>query len=124
MAGRGKVGDARLDKLEAAPMAAGAEGMNEILTDISRDKGAAASKILTYVKDHPDPKDLIDAARLLVFLKGTNSHDYKFSSAILEDFGHISPEWRARFLASGVFNLHGSADAENKLVKRTRAALA
>ncbi|HZZ27241.1 MAG TPA: hypothetical protein VFE46_04470 [Pirellulales bacterium] len=33
----------------------------------------------------------IDAARLLVFLKGNNAHDYKFSSAVLEDYYHVSP---------------------------------
>jgi hypothetical protein len=84
----------------------------------------AASKLLAYVNEHPDPKDFIDAARLLIFLKGTNSHDYKFSAAIMEDFQHVSPEWRGRFLAAGVYNLRGSGDAENKLVKRTRDALA
>ena len=27
------------------------------------------------------PQPLIDAARVLIFLKGYNAHDYKFSSA-------------------------------------------
>ena len=124
MGGRGKVGDSRLDTLEpVALQSTGPDALNEILAEISRNRSAAAGKILTYVKDHPEPKEFIDAARLLIFLKGTNAHDYKFSAAILEDFQHVSPEWRARFLASGVFNLRGSGDAENKLVKRTRDAL-
>lgn len=125
MTSRGKVGTSRLDTMEPAMLrSSGPEGLDEILADISSNRMAAAGKILTYVKDHPEPKEFIDAARLLIFLKGTNSHDYKFSSAILEDFDHVSPEWRARFLAAGVFNLRGSGDAENKLVQRTRAALA
>ena len=125
MAGRGKVGDARLDKLEAAPLqSTGPESLGEILADISRNRSAAAGKFLSYMKDHPEPKEFIDAARLLIFLKGTNAHDYKFSAAVLEDYLHVSPEWRARFLASSVFNLRGSGDAENRLVKRTRDALA
>jgi hypothetical protein len=66
---------------------------------------------------------LIDAARLLVFLKGTNAHDYKFSSAVLEDYYHVSPSWRNRYLAASVFNLRGSRLADNQLVERTRAAL-
>lgn len=124
MAGRGKVGNTRLDTLQPTSLkATGPDGLNEILTDISGNRPAAAGKILSYIQGHPDPKELIDAARLLIFLKGTNSHDYKFSSAVFEDFGHVSPEWRARFLASSVFNLRGSGDAENKLVVRTRAAL-
>lgn len=125
MASRGKVGTTRIDQLEAAPLnSSGGDAVSEILGDISRDRSAAAGKILAYVKDNPEPSSLMDAARLLIFLKGTNSHDYKFSSAVLEDFQHVSPDWRARFLASGVFNFRGSGDAENKLVKRTREALA
>lgn len=125
MSSRGKVGTSRLDTLEPATLpTSGADALHEILADISSNRMAAAGKLLAYVGTHPQPTEFIDAARLLIFLKGTNSHDYKFSSAILEDFEHVSPEWRARFLASGVFNLRGSGDAENKLVQRTRAALA
>jgi len=48
----------------------------------------------------------------------------KFSSAVLEDYDHVSPRWRDRFLAASVFDLRGSGDADNELVKCTRAALA
>ena len=70
-----------------------------------------------------DPTLLIDAARRLVFLKGDDPHDYKFSSAVLEDYYHASPKWRERFLASSLLLLPGSADKDNSLVKRTRSAL-
>jgi hypothetical protein len=83
----------------------------------------ASRKILSYLKENPQPEKLIDAARRLVFLKGRNSHDYKFSSAVLEDYYHISPACRDRYLAASVFNLRGSTGPDNDLVKRTRAAL-
>lgn len=124
MESRGKVEPAKLDTLE--PIALdnkGPEAVGEIFADVSSNKLRAAQKILAYVKDHPQPKELIDAARVLVFLKGNNAHDYKFSSAVLEDFDHVSPAWRDRFLASSVFNLRGSAGSDNQLVARTRAAL-
>jgi hypothetical protein len=76
------------------------------------------------LQSHPDPTEFIDTARLLIFLKGTNAHDYKFSSAALEDYANVSPAWRARYLASSVFNLRGSGAGDNKLVARTRSALA
>jgi hypothetical protein len=113
-----------IDKLEPlAPKASGADAVGEIFADVSKDRGAAARKILAYASEHPDPKPLIDAARLLVFLKGNDSHDYKFSSALLEDYWHVSPAWRARYLAAGAYQLRGSAGADNGVVKRTRAAL-
>jgi hypothetical protein len=61
---------------------------------------------------------------VLVFRKGDDSHDYKFSSAVLEDYRRISPKWRDRYLAASVFKLQGSGQADNQVVERTRAALA
>jgi hypothetical protein len=63
------------------------------------------------------------AARRLVFSKGNDSHDYKFSSAVLEDYYHLSPKWRNYYLASAAFHLHGSGDRDNDLIKRARVAL-
>jgi hypothetical protein len=67
---------------------------------------------------------VIRAARQLVFLKGTDSHDYKYSSAVLEDFYHVSPAWRNRFLAASVVKLRASGDPDNGLVERIRQAIA
>ena len=58
-----------------------------------------------------------------MFLKGDDAHDYKFSSAVLEDYYNASPAWRERYLASSLLLLHGSSDRDNDLVPRTRAAL-
>lgn len=122
MAGRGGVAEFRLDQLAAAEPAK-EKPLDEIFLNISRDKMAAARNVLAYLKGGGSAKELIDAARLLVFMKGEDSHDYKFSTAALEDFEHVSPAWRDRFLASSVYKLRGSADKENRLVARTRAAL-
>ena len=67
--------------------------------------------------------DVMQAARLLVFLKGDNAHDYKFSSAMLEDYHHVSPAHRPAYMASNIFMLRGSQKPDNQLVARTRAAL-
>jgi hypothetical protein len=121
----GKADDRRIDQLEPeAPKAEGAEGIAEIFADASRDRSAAARKALGYLKQNPQPRELIDAARLLVFLKGSDSHDYKFSSALLEDWSRLSPPWRERYLAAGMFLLRGSGGPDNGLVQRIRAAMA
>jgi hypothetical protein len=62
-------------------------------------------------------------AQRLIYLKGTGSHDYKFCSAVLEDYHHISPKMRDRFLAASVFWLQGSGKKDTDLVARTRAAM-
>jgi hypothetical protein len=114
----------KLDELQAAKGEKDAwPTLEEIFADVSNDRMSAASKVLSYVKENPEPTDFINTARRLIFLKGNNSHDYKFSSAVLEDFHHVSPPWRARFLAASVFNLRGTGDKDNSLVNRTRASL-
>jgi hypothetical protein len=125
MAGRGSVGDWRIDELEAQPTSGGpAHALDEIFADVGNHRPRAAAKTLGYLTAHPDPRQLIDHARLLIFFKGNNSHDYKFSSAVLEDWSHVSPGWRNRYLAASMFQLRGSQLPDNKLVERARAALA
>jgi len=121
-----KLKSVHIDQLPpAAASQSGTEAaLEDIFAEISRDRMSAARQVLSYLKQNPQPQDFINSARRLVFLKGTNSHDYKFSSAVLEDYQHISPGWRERFLASSVFNLRGAGDKDNELIKRTRAALA
>ncbi len=113
-----------IDKFEAAPLKSTENAVDEIFADVSGDKLTASRKILTWVKANPQPHELMAAARRMIFLKGRDSHDYKFSSAALEDFFHCSPQFRDRFLAASVFWLKGSGAPDNDLVIRTRAALA
>lgn len=123
MKSRGSVADFKIDELAPAAGAKSTPSVSDIFSDVRRDPASSAGKVLAYLSEHPQPKELIDAARVLVFLKGTNAHDYKFSSAVLEDFYKVSPAWRGRYLATSVFNLHGANEHDNDLVQRTRAAL-
>ena len=121
----GKADDRRIDQLEAEPpTATGTQAVGEIFAEASKDRSAAARKALGYLKDNPNPRELMDMARLLVFLKGTDSHDYKYSSALLEDWSHLTSPWRERYLAAGMHLLRGSGGPDNKLIERIRAAMA
>jgi hypothetical protein len=114
----------RIDKLEPLkPEGSGADALGEIFSDVSKDKLQAARKVLGWMAENPDPTLLAAAARRLIFTKGRDSHDYKFSSAVFEDCRHLTPPWRDRFLAASVFNLRGSQDSDTPLVQRIRAAL-
>ena len=124
MRGRGIVRDRLIDNLEPeVPGADGTAGVDEIFAELSNNQTAAAAKVMGHLQQTGDATELINAARVLVFLKGDNAHDYKFSSAVLEDYYNISPKWRDAYMASNVFMLRGSGRPDNKLVQRTRAAL-
>lgn len=122
---RGAVGDQRVEDLQPAELAApGTEVLEQIFRDVSGNATAACRQVLAYLREQRSPEAFITAARRLVFLKGNDSHDYKFSSAVLEDYYHASPEWRDVYLATSVFRLNGAGEPDNKLVSRIQAAFA
>jgi hypothetical protein len=113
----------QIDTLQKEDVA-GPSTVEEILADVSKDRVRAARKTLALVEDNSaGASALMTAARRLIFNKGNDSHDYKFSSAALEDFYNATPGWRARYLATSMFNLKGSGDRDNGLIERARAAL-
>lgn len=119
----GNVKACPIDELPAARVdSAGAEAVEEIFAEASRSKPAAARLTLGYLNAGGDPRVFINTARRLIYLKGADSHDYKFSEAALEDYFHVSPKWRDRCLAASLGWLRGSAGADNRLVQRTREA--
>ncbi len=124
-AGRGKLNDRTIDDVKpiALKQSTPAGAVEEIFADVSRNRMTAAGKIRSFLNSDGQAEQVIDAARRLIFLKGSDAHDYKYSSAVLEDYYHVSPAWRNRFLALSVFNLKGSGGRDNQVVQRTREAL-
>ena len=125
MKSRGKVEDFGIESLETPDDSSRPKDAGEIFATLSKNKLSAAQKAMILLKANPAAaRELTDEARRLIFLKGRDSHDYKFSSAVLEDAALVSPAVRDRFLAASLFWLKGTGDADSGLVKRTRAALA
>ncbi|WP_235934692.1 hypothetical protein [Candidatus Laterigemmans baculatus] len=127
MRGRGQVRDLRIDaegetRSDGAPNEAG-PSVETIFQTVSENRGKAAEQMLAYLNQGGQAEEVLQAARRLVFLKGTGSHDYKFSSAVLEDYRAVSPKFRNQYLASAAYLLPGAGDRDNALIARTRAAL-
>lgn len=121
MSTRGRVQDHTLSDLEGYQ--GESPSIEGIFQNVRSQPMTAARQAMAYLQSGGSAKDLIDAARVLVFLKGDDAHDYKFSSAVLEDCQYVSPEFRPPYLAANVFHLRSSADPDNNLVERAHAAL-
>jgi hypothetical protein len=122
--GRGRLPDMPIDRLEAVPLAGKiAKAAEEIFAEIGRDRHVAACKTLAFLQAKESAKDFMNTARRLILLKGSDPHDYKFSVSALEDYYHVSPEWRDRYLAASVLQLRGSDEKDNALIERIRAAV-
>jgi DNA polymerase III gamma/tau subunit len=121
---RGSVRDTPLEQLAAAPEVSDARtAVEQIFDTLTDNRDQAAQQVLSYLQGEHSVEDLVQVARRLIFQKGNDSHDYKFSSAVLEDYYQISPAWRDRYLAASVFQLRGSQEPDNSLIARTRTAL-
>lgn len=113
----------RLDVLEPTQAAPGAAGLEAIFAAIPRDRMAAARQALGWLEAGGDAAELVTVARRYVFSKGDDSHDYKLSSAVFEDYLDASPSVRNRYLAASLFLLRGAGQRDNRLVERIRGAL-
>ena len=124
MTRRGQLRELWVDELAANTKASEEEdAMSKIFDSISRDRLAAARQVMSLPNNAEEAEDFMREARRLVFMKGSDSHDYKFSSAVLEDYYHLSPAWRQPFLATSVFHLRGAGERDLSLVDRIQAAL-
>lgn len=121
-AARGGLSKSNLLELTAAdkPLTS-ARDVFSLLGD-NREEGSRA--ILKYVQDGGDLSQMLQVAREMVLLKGTDSHDYKYSSAIFEDFRYCSPAWQAKVLAASSHLLTSSKQPDNGLKARIEAAFA
>ncbi len=116
----GADGGVRVDEFEPASPG---PSLDPVLAEIGQNPLKAAQQSLAWLQSGGTPSAFIAAAQRLIYLKGTDSHDYKFSAAVFEDYRHLSPEVRDRFLAASVFWLKGSGAPDSPLVARTREAL-
>ncbi len=122
MKNRGNVADRRIENLKAAEPI-GDSPVQDVFNTLAKNPTQAAEKALTVLQQSNGARQLIDLARVYVYLKGNDSHDYKFSSAVLEDYDHVSPTWRDKYLAANLFNLRHPGERDSGLLERTRAAL-
>lgn len=114
--GRGKLGNNDLLELQAAKDSR--TNLDGLFKQIGSNRQAAAETVMSLAQTPQAAYQLIGRAREMVFLKGNDAHDYKFSSAALEDYYQIEPAWRTRYLAGCSYLLHGESEPTTGLAKR------
>lgn len=116
----------RLDALEPlAPSAAGEDAVREIFSDLGSSREKAARKTLSLLSSGPSraEEEWERHARHLVCNKATGAHDFKFSTAALEDAAKISPAFRATYRAGAMYDLMASTLADGPVARAAKAAL-
>lgn len=109
---------------QAEPVPRATFGSDAVFTALSaHDLDGAAQEVVSFVRAGGPPEAIMNEARHLLCHKASESHDFKFSSAVFEDYHHVSPPWRDVFLATSVYYLRGAQDPDNPVMARTREAL-
>ena len=108
MKARGQVGETEIDSLQAVetsdPMT-----IDSVFDSVGKQPFQAAEHTMNFLAHENSAENLMNAARRLIFLKGTDAHDYKFSTAAMEDYYKVRPELRNRFLAACTYSLKGNS---------------
>jgi hypothetical protein len=112
----------RIDELEVADEGE-APTPEKIFETLGEDRMKAARGALTYARGAGSPDAFMDVGRRLVFEKGTNAHDYKFSAAAFEEFAHVDLKWRPHLMAASLFNLRASTERDSPLSENIREAI-
>jgi hypothetical protein len=120
----GSWGEDRIDQLLPDSVEPQGPSLEAVFDLVGRDSKAASRQALAYLQSHAGNSGaFLQVAGRLSMLKCQNGHDYKFSSAVLEDYDHISPQWRERYLAASVHYLRGLKDVDHPLVQPTTELL-
>ncbi len=121
---RGRLQDAPIEELEpVAPSGSDEAALKSAFDGLGGRRRMAAERIYGYLRSGRPEKPLVAKIRQLVARKGDGSHDFKFTSAALESFHHVSPPWRARYLACGAMHFNGPDERDHAVVARARKVL-
>lgn len=97
--------------------------IESIFDKVGRKPDEAAQTTFDYAAAGLSPKSFAANARALIFRKGTDAHDYKYSTAMFEDYFKVSPAWRPHMLATSVYNLRGTQAKDSSTMTRAKAAI-
>ncbi len=115
-----------IDALEPAELASkGNDAIVEIFDAIGKDRGLAARKTATFIRNGGDPALVFAAARRMILHKGRDAHDYKFGVASWEECTLANdPQWRGAIAAASMYLAPGTSTPDSPLMNRARAAVA
>jgi hypothetical protein len=91
--------------------------LNSVFETLAVDPPAAAAQAQAYAARGGNLSGFVSMARRLVVRKQSDAHHYKYATAVFEDLGLVSPEWRPQILATSVYYLRGQNSADDSLVQ-------
>ena len=99
--------------------------LDVMVADLDSDRRRAMARAVGFLEAGGDPRDLFRMARRRIFLKGRDSHDYKFGAAAFEEFELAADDRWKKTLAAAILNKVPAASvSDSPLMRRAREAVA
>ncbi len=112
-------------KIEALEPSEPSANVGELFETIDEDRAGAAAKLLGYARAGGSLAPVFETARSMIFLKGRDSHQYKYGGALWEECTLASdPKWRAPLAAAGMYYVPGSGASDVPFIAQAREELA
>lgn len=119
--GRQRLADRKITDIHAGEAS---PSLPEVFAAVGTRTDGQANQVYAYLRNGGNAQSFLRQARQLVFEKGDDAHDYKYSSALLEDYYPRTPAWRDRILSAGSYLLAGSGNNDTNLPEKVRDAFA
>ena len=121
---RGALADRAVEQFIAQePLPTPSDIPQNVFVELGRSPTVAAQQVFAYLNQGNPVSPLIQQARTQIFLKGDDSHDYKYSSAVLEDYFQIGPAWRDRYFAAALFKMRHAGERTTGLIQQIQQIL-
>ena len=101
----------------------GKDTVGEILELVGKDSKGAAQRAMGLAGNDQAVQSFRREAYRLILQKATDAHDFKYATAVFEDYGRVSPTFRPHQLATAVYHLKGKSMDDSPVMTRTREVL-
>ena len=97
--------------------------VTETLELVGKDSKAAARRAMSLAGSRRAVQSFRREAYRLIFQKATDAHDFKYATAVFEDYDRVSASFRPHQLATAVYHLKGRSMEDSPVMTRAREVL-
>jgi hypothetical protein len=110
----------RIEDYEAADPVV---NLQEVFVSMGDSRIEAVSGALSFLDDGGDAEALIGTIRYYTLDRASNSHDFKYSEAVIKNYRYMRGPWKNRYLATAMLSVNGPHNRHNRIVNEGRELL-
>ena len=98
-------------------------GLKQVFAEMKDSRLNAVSLALSYLEDGGDPEAFLGSIRHYTLDRVSDSHDFKYAEAVIENYNYMQGPWKNRYLATAILSINGPHSRKNRVVRESRGLL-